>query len=391
MAFRRGGHRRTMPTAQSASPPAQSGSPSAGPSHVHSPSSPPSDAGPSNAPSPPQPSQLQSPNPSIQSTTDTRPVVVPHGDSFENSVSIIRQINRIVNNHWGGTSLTYTSTPGPTKDLWWSEFKRAFTWDPAHELEIKRIFLKKCGDHIRHTLNHAKTRNKKPPCITDENWTRILGVWETEESKQKSHQNKTNQSYNSGDSSATYAGGSINIEEHTRRLTQEMGKEPLFIETFTRTFQKKDKTWSGDRARAMKEKYEEAELAQRNSSASEGSEPSVGNDLNIWLEVTGGSKGGRILGLGSLSRTHRVPATSSSSSTQPAMRAQIDNLTEEVSHLKGIINQRDEEMREMRRQQTEEMREMRRQQELIMKHFQLGSAPSQLPDVPDDAGEDDDS
>ncbi|XP_074560182.1 uncharacterized protein LOC141816268, partial [Curcuma longa] len=208
---------------------------------------------------------------------------------------------------------------------------RAFTWDPSHELEIKRIFLKKCGDHIRHTLNHAKTRNKKPPCITDENWTKILAVWQTEESKQKSEKNKANQRVNSGESSATYAGGSINVEEHARRLTQEMGKEPVFMETFTRTFQKKDKTWSGDRARTLKEKYDELELAQRSSSASDtadGSEPSVGNDLNIWLEVTGGSKGGRILGLGSLSRTHRVPTTSSSSS-QPAMRAQINSLTEE--------------------------------------------------------------
>ncbi|XP_074556358.1 uncharacterized protein LOC141812212 [Curcuma longa] len=289
--------------------------------------------------------------------------------------------------------MTYTSTPGPTKDLWWTEFKRAFTWDPSHEMEIKRIFKKKCGDHIRHTIHHAKISNKKPPCITDENWTRIKGVWDTEESKQRSHQNRTNQSYNSGDSSATYAGGSINIEEHTRRLTKEMGKEPSVIETFTRTFQKKDKTWSGDRARAMKEKFDEVELAQRSSSASDnadGSEPSIGNDLSIWLEVTGGSKGGRILGMGSLSRTHRVAGTSSSSSSTPAMRAQINSLTEEVSQLKGIIIQRDEEMREMRRQQNEEMNEMRRQQQMIMQHFQLGSAPSQLPPVPHDDDDGDD-
>ncbi|XP_074577500.1 uncharacterized protein LOC141833894, partial [Curcuma longa] len=302
--FRRGGHRRSSPAGQSPSASGQSGSPSGqavGPSHTPSPPtavgpshapSPPTAVGPS--PSPPQPSLVQSPNPSpVQSATDPhRETVVPHGDSFENSVTIIRQINRIVNNHWGGASMTYTSTPGPTKDLWWTEFK-----------------------------------------------------------------------------------------------TKEMGKEPLFIETFTRTFQKKDKTWSGDRARAMKEKFDEAELAQ---TSADGSEPSIGNDLSIWLDVTGGSKGGRILGMGSLSRTHRVAATSSSSSTQPAMRAQINSLTEEVSHLKGIINQRDEEMREMRRQQNEEMSEMRRQQQMIMQHFQLGSAPSQLPQVPHDDDDGDD-
>ncbi|XP_042394133.1 uncharacterized protein LOC121984985 [Zingiber officinale] len=172
---------------------------------------------------------------------------------------------------------------------------RSFTWDMIDEMEIKRIFMKKYGDHIRHVLNHAKSRGKKPPFITEENWIKISNFWESEEFKKRSHQNKINQSFNSGQMSATYAGGSINVDEHRRRLTKELGKEPNFIDTFTRTFQKKDKTWSGDRAKAIKEKYVELEVTQRCSASAssdiEGSEPSVGSDFNLWLQASGGPKG----------------------------------------------------------------------------------------------------
>ncbi|XP_030553408.2 uncharacterized protein LOC115757345 isoform X1 [Rhodamnia argentea] len=37
----------------------------------------------------------------------------------------------------------------------------------------------------------------------------------------------------------------------------ELGTEPTYTATFERTFQKKDKTWTGDRVKAIKEKYDE--------------------------------------------------------------------------------------------------------------------------------------
>ncbi|XP_074588643.1 uncharacterized protein LOC141844508 [Curcuma longa] len=265
----------------------------------------------------------------------TRVHISPLGDSFTDPVRIVHDINRIVNNHWRGDYMNFRTTPTAVKEMWWSEFKRAFTWEPSDEAEICRIFRKKCGDHIRHTLHHAKSRNKKPAMITDENWVKISQAWKTEAIKKISDQNKLNQAYNTGASSATYAGGSINIDEHARRLAKELGRDPNVIDTFTRTFQKKDKSWSGDRAKAMKDKYCELELAQRSSAgSSEGSEPSVGNELSLWLEASGGCKGGgRILGMGSLSRTHRVAGTSST--TSPVVTSQIHSLTEELQSLLG--------------------------------------------------------
>ncbi|XP_042426324.1 skin secretory protein xP2-like [Zingiber officinale] len=98
----------------------------AGPSHGQSPAGPScgqSPAGPSHGHSP---SPLESPIPARHSTVDiadARLHIVPLGDSFENSVTVVREINQIVNNFWKGDSMSYSSTPAPTKELWWCEFK----------------------------------------------------------------------------------------------------------------------------------------------------------------------------------------------------------------------------------------------------------------------------
>ena len=143
------------------------------------------------------------------------------------------------------------------------------------------------------------------------------------------------------------------------------------------------------------EKYDQLELAQTCSQAgidSQGSEESVGNNLSLWLEASGGPKGGRILGMSSLSRTQRLVGTSSSTS---ALTTQVNTLTDEVSHLKEIISQRDQErvQRDLERANLEkDIREMRRQQEFIMQHLQLSSAQCQNPpnDDDDDAYDDND-
>ena len=44
-----------------------------------------------------------------------------------------------------------------------------FRWDEIDENEVKQIFKKKAGDHIRNILNKAKKSQQKPDFITDEN------------------------------------------------------------------------------------------------------------------------------------------------------------------------------------------------------------------------------
>ena len=88
------------------------------------------------------------------------------------------------------------------------------------EDEVKRIFKKKAGDHMQNMINKAKRNQRKLDFITADNWMEITRTWETEKYKQISEQNKKNRASSSseGSASATYAGGSINIGEHRKRM-----------------------------------------------------------------------------------------------------------------------------------------------------------------------------
>ena len=88
------------------------------------------------------------------------------------------------------------------------------------ENEVRRIFKKKAGDHMRNVMNKAKRNQRKPDFITAGNSTKITRTWETEKHKKRCEQNRKNQASSSSDgsASATYAGGSISIGEHRRRM-----------------------------------------------------------------------------------------------------------------------------------------------------------------------------
>ncbi|KAI6695565.1 hypothetical protein NL676_023275 [Syzygium grande] len=104
--------------------------------------------------------------------------------------------------------------------MWWNEFKRKFTWDDAEDNEVRRIFDKKISDFMRNVMNRAKSKQAKPSFFTADNWVAINTFWASEQSRQLCDQNKKNRSSSSSDGSATYAGGSINIAEHRKRLDE---------------------------------------------------------------------------------------------------------------------------------------------------------------------------
>ncbi|XP_056174569.1 uncharacterized protein LOC130140100 isoform X2 [Syzygium oleosum] len=230
-----------------------------------------------------------------------------------------------------GQYSSWTIAPKEVKELWWNEFKRKFRWDEAEEKEVRRIFKKKTGDHMRNVMNRAKRSQEKPDFITADNWAEIKRTWDTEKHKQISEINKKNRASSSSEGSATYAGGSINIGEHRKRMANELGTEPTFIATFERTFQKKDKTWTGNRAKAIKvckvifciyiyevflfssillmyDKYDELVMSTAASGDGDGDgdgvaafKPSV-DSMALWVEASSGMRRGQIFGMGSLSR-----------------------------------------------------------------------------------------
>ncbi|XP_048131570.1 uncharacterized protein LOC115727961 [Rhodamnia argentea] len=85
----------------------------------------------------------------------------------------------------------------------------------------------------------------------------------------------------------TSAGGSINIGEHRKRMADELGTEPTYTATFERTFQKKDKTWTRDRAKAIKEKYDELLMSTASGGDGRAASEPVGDNMALWVEDKG--------------------------------------------------------------------------------------------------------
>ncbi|KAI3412474.1 J domain-containing protein [Psidium guajava] len=284
---------------------------------------------------------------------DSRFMIFPYGDSFTDATYVVRQLNKIVNNYWRGEWISYSSAPEEVKDLWWNEFKRKFKWDEMEEDEVRRIFKKKAGDHIRNVMNKAKTRQVKPDFIT----------------------------------------------EHRKRMADELGTEPTYTATFERTFQKKYKTWTGDRAKAIKEKYDELLMSTASGGDGvDGSGASSGgsDNMTLWVEASGGMKRGKIFGMGSLSRIYSTKvAATSSSNVAVSRRTRIEEqMTQELTQLKYILIQKDEEMKNLLVQKDEEIKMVKQQlsqkderikslesqTQLILRHLNLNE--DQAPPIP---------
>ncbi|XP_048136598.1 uncharacterized protein LOC125315484 [Rhodamnia argentea] len=77
----------------------------------------------------------------------------------------------------------------------------------------------------------------------------------------------------------------------------DLGTEPTYAATFELVFQKKDKTWVGDRAKSVKvckEKYDELLMsAASGGDGGDASEPAADN-MAMWVEASGGVKRGNI-------------------------------------------------------------------------------------------------
>ncbi|XP_056161785.1 uncharacterized protein LOC130135924 [Syzygium oleosum] len=124
--------------------------------------------------------------------------------------------------------------------------------------------------------------------------------------------------------------------------------------TFERTFQKKDKTWTGNRAKAITDKYDELVMSTAAASGDgdgdgdgdgvAASEPSV-DSMALWMEASGGMRIGQIFGMGSLSRMYRTPAAGTSSSSAAFLRAQHEERQDQaLNRLRQLLVQKDEEM-----------------------------------------------
>ena len=111
------------------------------------------------------------------------------------------------------------------------------------------------------------------------------------------------------------------------------------------------------------------------------SEPSV-DSMALWMEAAGGMKGGKIFGMGSLSRMFKTKAVASSSSNAAAARRtrHEEHVNQELCQLKQLLIQKDEEMKHLLGQKDDQIRAMQSQIEYIMRRFD--NDRNDIPSVP---------
>ncbi|KAL3500284.1 hypothetical protein ACH5RR_039377 [Cinchona calisaya] len=90
-------------------------------------------------------------------------------------------------------------------------------------------------------------------------------------------------------------------------MTDGQGNPPNFDVLFAKCYQKKDKTWNGQRAKSVYNEYRNLQAISMeqidSSTIDESSQPSK-NDTNMWVETAGRVKFGRVLGMGPLAREY---------------------------------------------------------------------------------------
>ena len=117
------------------------------------------------------------------------------------------------------------------------------------DAEVRKIFKKKVGNHMRYMIHRVKRTKKKLDFITVDNWTIITRTLETEKYKQMCEMDKKNWDSSSSDgfASATYVESFINIDEHKRRMISLFKLVRSFNSMITHLFLNFIGRWIGDR------------------------------------------------------------------------------------------------------------------------------------------------
>ncbi|KAL3506378.1 hypothetical protein ACH5RR_031760 [Cinchona calisaya] len=215
-----------------------------------------------------------------------------------------------------------------------------------------------------------KKKKKKPDFKAEEVWLQIVAGWDDSKSRKRAAINKENRISDAA-KMAPYAGGSVNIQEHKRRMTDREGNPPNFDMLFVKCYKKKDKSWSGPRVESVYNEYQNLRVAQMEQTDSplinESSQPSI-NDTDMWVKAAGGIKFGRVFGMGSLAKeyTSSIRANTGCSSAPPPQpppppppppppvgQIELEQLKEQIHNMQDILQKKDDQMEDMRKRMDE--------------------------------------
>ncbi|XP_056166391.1 uncharacterized protein LOC130137897 [Syzygium oleosum] len=288
-------------------------------------------------------------------------MIAPFGDSFTDSTHVVRRLNKIIDNYWMGQFSSWTTAPKEVKELWWNEFKRKFRWDEAEEKEVKRIFKKKAGDHMRNVMNRAK-KDKKSRILLQPTIGRKSKELGTPKSISKSVKLIRRIELLVLVKGLPHMLGVLLISGSIEKEWQmNWGRNQHLWLHLNAPFRKKIR-----HGPAIEQKLLSGD-GDGDGDGAAASEPSV-DSMALWMEASGGMRRGQIFGMGSLSRMYRTPAAATSSSSAAFLRAQHEERTDqELNRLKQLLVQKDEEMKQLLKSEEKRHKDVK----VIEDHFRI--------------------
>ncbi|WJX87658.1 hypothetical protein P8452_69823 [Trifolium repens] len=198
----------------------------------------------------------------------------------------------------------------------------------------------------------------------------LQAYWESPEFVDASNKAKKNRASEKG--GCIYAGGSISVAEHGRRLAKKLGRKPFIDELHLETHKNSEGGFVDERSRKVQEEYKK-ELAVAIQDDSRQVDEAL--SLKTWSKVNGGKRKGRFYGAGNLAANYRKGArtlhmkiadgegTSQPPTLTPDMQEMIRKLAhdEALALVKQMLSKQqsfDEQL------QQEQVRSQKLQQEL---------------------------
>ncbi|XP_052183913.1 uncharacterized protein LOC127795960 [Diospyros lotus] len=190
-------------------------------------------------------------------------MIQPMDSSFDN-IDCKRDITRIIKSNFEKPYTSWKKTDPAVRDVWFSEFKKKWSWEPEKEYQIRKNFEKTASDRMIDLLfNVRKDLTKRPSWMSPQVFEALKEYWNTSQFKTKSEKAKKNRVSKAG--GIMHTCGSISMSEHKRRLTMKLGRPVTQAELFLATHKRKDN--SGFGGKRLEEIYADFQTQQQEVSS----------------------------------------------------------------------------------------------------------------------------
>ncbi|KAK2445149.1 hypothetical protein QL285_016113 [Trifolium repens] len=314
-------------------------------------------------------------------------IIEPDGNSFLPNIPPANVIKEIIQFKYKKLWTSYGKLSDIDKRDWFQMFMGKCTWDERDHDIIERNFHIRAAARMSDILRQVRKKFIKKgnvlQWICPKLFKELQAYWESPEFVNVSNKAKKNRASEKG--GCIYAGGSISVGEHGRRLANKLGREPFIDELHLETYTNSKGGFVDERSRKVQEEYKK-ELAIAVQDGSRQVDESL--SLKTWAHVVGGKKKGKLYGAGNLAATYRKggrtlnmkiadgEGTSQTPTLTPEMQEMIRKMAENQALVQQVLLKQQNFEKEL---QQERERSQKLQQELL----QLQSNSRQTPGVED--------